>query len=56
MSKKLIVVIICLVIALFSVKKENKSLDEAESMLISKMLESERITEVFSMTDEGVYT
>jgi hypothetical protein len=56
LSKKLIVVIICLFIALLSLNHENKSLGDAESMLISKMLENERIAEVFSMSDEGVST
>ncbi len=56
MSKKLIVVIICFIIALLSARRENTSLEEAESRLISKMLESERAVAVFSMKDRGVET
>ena len=55
MSKKLIVVIICLIIALLSIKNENASLGDAEAMLISKMLENERVAEVFAM-DGGLAT
>lgn len=56
MSKKLIVVLICLIIALVTVKKENRGLGEAESRLIAKMLENDRIVEVFSMESEVVET
>ncbi len=56
MPKKLIVVIICFIIALLSARRENTSLEEAESRLISKMLENEKVVEVFSMDDRGVET
>lgn len=56
LSKKLIVVFICLLLALASLKCENRALEDAEARLIAKMLESERIVEVFSMDGEVVET
>ena len=56
MSEKLIIVILCLIIALLTLKRENTGFAEAESMLISKMLENDRAVEVFSMRDGGVET
>ena len=56
MSKKLIVVIICLIIVLLSLRRDNVALEDAEAILISKMLENERVVQVFSMEDRGVET
>lgn len=53
---KLTVVLICLIMALITLKGENTGLDEAQARLVSKMMENERIAEVFSMNDEGVAT
>ena len=61
MSRKLLVVILCLIIVLFSIVKgqKNRTLTEAGDMLISKMLESEKAVAVFNMhslEERGVYT
>lgn len=56
LSKKLIVVIICLIIAMLTSKKDNTCLGEAESRLISKMLESEKAIEVFAMDGGEIAT
>lgn len=61
MSKKLAVVILCLVIVLVSILlgKENRTLSDAGELLISKMLESEKAVEVFNMhsfEQRGIYT
>ena len=56
MSEKLIAVIVCLIMVLLTLKCENTGLGEAEARLISKMLENDRVAEVFSMRDGGVET
>ena len=56
LSKKLIVVLVCFIMALLTFKRENTALGEAEARLIAKMLESDRIVEVFSMESEVVET
>lgn len=58
LSKKLVIALVILIIALFSLTFEgnNKSLGDAEAVLISKMLENEKIREVFNMKSEGIYT
>ncbi len=53
LSKKLIVALICLLIVILLGRGENVGLDRAEARLISKMLESERLTEVFAMNERG---
>ncbi len=54
MSRKLLIIIICLIIVLLTVNKRNTSLGEAESVLIAHMLENERAVEIFSMDGEVV--
>ena len=56
MSKKLIVVLVCLIMALASLKGENRALGEAEARLIAAMLENETVAEVFAMEGEVVGT
>lgn len=58
MSKKLMIIIVCLIIALISLAagRSNLGLDEAEAMLISRMLESETAVEVFAMEDGVIGT
>ena len=55
-SKKLIAVIICIIIAILFGRRENSSLGDAQSMLISKMLENEKVVEVFGMDEECIET
>lgn len=56
LSKKTLVAVICLVIALLTLKRSNRGLDDAEAMLISKLLENEYAVEVFGMDREGIFT
>ncbi len=61
MSKKLAVAILCLIIVLISIVsgKENRTLDDAGELLVSKMLENEKAVEVFNMhsfQERGVFT
>ena len=55
MSKKLIVALICLVIALLFMKSENFTLGDAEARLVSRMMKSERLVEVFNLDSERVF-
>lgn len=54
--KKLTVAIICLIIMLISfiLKDDNRTLDDASAILISKMMSSPEAVEVFNL-DGGVF-
>ena len=56
MSEKLIVALICLIIALIFIKRENFTLEDAEARLVSRMMKSERLVEVFNLDSESILT
>lgn|GEM_PF-1663369 len=58
MYKKLIVSLICLIVVIISIliSSENTSLGDAEAKLVSKMMENEKVCEVFSINVRGIET
>lgn len=55
LSEKLIVALICLLIALLFIKSENFTLGDAEARLVSRMMKSEKLVEVFNLDSETVF-
>ena len=56
MTKKMLVVLLCLIIVLLTMNKGNTGIGEAEARLISKMLENDKVVQMFAMDDGGVET
>ena len=55
MSKKTFIAIICLIIVLMTLRRDNRALKDAETQLISGMLKNEYAVQVFGMDTEGYF-